>query len=320
MSPVKRVAEAPDEKRHPIQVVARRCGLSQDVLRAWEKRYGAVEPGRTGSGRRLYSDSDIRRLTLIREAMAGGRRIGELASLSAEELDRLVQEDRDVAPGPPGQAGQRVAETHPDQHLAECLDAILALDHTWLRAALSRAAIALQPAAFIDGLATPLLHRIGNMWAERRLTPGHEHLATTVIRNTLADMSSALQPQNGAPRILVATPAGQRHEIGAMLAATAAQLDGWHVTFLGGDLPAADIAGAAEQLDTDTVALSLTQSADDPIVDAELTELRQLLPEATVIVGGQAAPSYRHTLDSIDAHLVADLAAFREKLKDIKPR
>jgi DNA-binding transcriptional MerR regulator len=65
------------QKRHPIQVVARRTGLSPDVLRVWEKRYQAVEPGRTKTGRRLYSDDDIERLRLLREATSRGRRIGE---------------------------------------------------------------------------------------------------------------------------------------------------------------------------------------------------------------------------------------------------
>ncbi len=318
LTDMKSATRSTDDKRHPIQVVARRSGLSQDVLRAWEKRYGVVEPGRTDSGRRLYSDSDIERLALIRDAMAGGRRIGELARLSIEDLDRLVQEDRDAVPEPIRSEDPRAVEVHPDQYLAECLDAVLALDQTWLKAGLSRAAIALEPAAFIDEVATPLLHRIGTMWAEGRLTPGHEHMATTVIRSTLADISSALQPPNGAPRVLVATPAGQRHEIGAMLAAATAQLDGWHVTFLGGDLPAADIASAAEQLKTDVVALSLTRKADDSTVDGELEELRRLLPQTTLVIGGQAAPSYRHTLNSISAHLVSDLASLRATLRSIR--
>ena len=72
-------ADAIHEKRHPIQVAARRAGLSPHVLRAWEKRYGdVVAPGRSAGGRRLYSDADIERLRLLHEATRAGRRIGDV--------------------------------------------------------------------------------------------------------------------------------------------------------------------------------------------------------------------------------------------------
>ncbi|KPJ90458.1 MAG: hypothetical protein AMS18_10845, partial [Gemmatimonas sp. SG8_17] len=206
-----------DLKRHPIQVVARRSGLTPDVLRAWEKRYSVVTPARSDGGRRLYSDADIDRLRLIQEAMAGGRRIGQLAGLRSEELLDLVKEDRREAVSHPVSAGQVAPHSDPDVHLAECMDAVRSLDSTWLRTAFGRAVIALRPEAFIDDVATPLMHRIGQMWKEGKLTPGHEHLASTVIRQTVAEVTDALQPQNGASRLVVAAPAHQRHEIGAML-------------------------------------------------------------------------------------------------------
>ncbi|UCC49299.1 MAG: MerR family transcriptional regulator, partial [Gemmatimonadota bacterium] len=80
-------------KRHPIRIVARRTGLSRDVLRAWELRHGAVEPERTPAGQRLYSDDDIERLRLIQRSLEAGRRIGQVAGLPTEELARLVGED-----------------------------------------------------------------------------------------------------------------------------------------------------------------------------------------------------------------------------------
>jgi DNA-binding transcriptional MerR regulator len=80
-------------KRHPIQVVVRRTGLTADVLRAWEKRYGVIEPGRSEGGRRLYSDRDIERLRLLRRATGAGRRISQIAGLATEELAALVKED-----------------------------------------------------------------------------------------------------------------------------------------------------------------------------------------------------------------------------------
>src|SRR4051812_28560881 len=81
------------QQRHPIAVVAQRTGLSQDVLRVWERRYGAVTPSRSPNGLRLYSDTDIERLLLLRSATRAGRSIGQIASLPMGELEALVTED-----------------------------------------------------------------------------------------------------------------------------------------------------------------------------------------------------------------------------------
>ncbi|KPJ92480.1 MAG: hypothetical protein AMS18_07300 [Gemmatimonas sp. SG8_17] len=307
-------------KRHPIQVVARRSGLTADVLRAWEKRYTVVTPGRSKGGRRLYSDSDIERLRLIREAVAGGRRVGQLAHLQVDELRDLVQEDRREAVSPAEFGPGRMAQEDAAVFLAECLDAVRALDSNWLRSVFGRAIIALQPSVFIESVVTPLMHRIGALWSEGRLSPGHEHLASSVVRNTLAEVIVVLQPNNGAPRIVVATPAHQHHEIGAILVAATAQLDGWHVTYLGQDLPASDLARAAEQTEARALALSITHPPGDPRLVAELRALRQELPDDTaLIVGGQAVQSYRKVLESVGALRVAGVQEFREKLRELAP-
>ncbi len=307
-----------DKKRHPIQVVSRRSGLTPDVLRAWEKRYSVVTPGRSEGGRRLYSDSDIERLRLIREAVAGGRRVGQLAHQTVDELRDLVEEDRREAVSPAESAAGGLAEEDAHAFLAECLDAARALDSDWLRSAFGRAVIALQPSVFSESVVRPLMHQIGTLWSEGRLTPGHEHLASSVVRQTLVEVTAVLQPNNGAPRVVVATPANQRHEIGAILVAATAQLDGWHVTYLGQDLPASDIARAAEQTEARAVALSITHPSDDPRLVEDLRVLRQMLPEGiALIVGGQAAHSYRQVLESVGAQRVAGLAEFRERLREL---
>ncbi len=315
METVQKNSEA---KRHPIQVVSRRSGLTPDVLRAWEKRYSVVTPERSKGGRRLYSDGDIERLRLIREAVAGGRRIGQLAHLKVDELRDLVQEDRRQAVSPAEFGPAERAQEDAVVLLAECLDAVRALDSDWLRSAFGRAVIALQPSVFLESVVTPLMHQIGALWSAGRLNPGHEHLASSVVLLTLAEVTGVLQPNNGATRIVVATPAHQRHEIGAILVAAAAQLDGWHVTYLGQDLPGSDIARAAEQIEARVVALSITYPASDPRLVVELRALGQMLPDdIALIVGGQAAQSYRKVLESVGAQWVAGLAEFREKLREL---
>ena len=111
-----------------------------------------------------------------------------------------------------------------------------------------------------------------------------------------------------APLLLVATPAGQVHELGALLAGAVAVNLGWRVVYLGASLPAAEIAGAARQTQARAVALSLVYPEDDPRLEGELRRLRELLPaEIPLLAGGRALPAYRKVLVRLGAILTADL-------------
>jgi DNA-binding transcriptional MerR regulator len=300
-----------EEKRHPIRVVVRRTGLSQELLRAWEIRYQAVTPERTDGGQRLYSDSDIERLQLIRQVLEGGRRIGQVARLSTAELKQLLTEDGlsilklvragDTPPADPRSQG----------YLEQSLDAVRELDSRKLESVIRRAAMNLDGKDLIDKVLTPLLIGIGDLWRHENLTPGHERLATTVIRRILDELRISLANTEG-PRLVVATPAGQHHEIGAMLAAVEAAVEGWQVIYLGPDLPSNSIATATLKTRSQAVALSLVYPDDDPELPQELRELRAALPpDVLLIVGGQAAGAYQPVLEEIGALWLPDAPALR---------
>ena len=119
--------------------------------------------------------------------------------------------------------------------------------------------------------------------------------------------------------LVVATPAGQIHELGALLVGAAAANVGWHVTYLGASLPAAEIAGAARQNRARAVALSLVYPEDDPRLEGELTRLHDSLPaEVTLLVGGRAMPAYRAALEKIDATPLEDLTHLCATLDELR--
>ncbi len=274
------------EPRHPISVVAQRTGLSPDVLRVWERRYGVVAPGRGGSGQRLYSDADIARLRLLREATQAGRSIGRVASLSASQLARLVEEDA-ASRG----ADRRVEERRELRGLVEARVVLAGeLDSARLDATLRRAAARLGLPHFVSGVAVPTLRRIGEEWQAGRLSPAHEHLASSIFHDIVADQLRLATPDPLGPVIVVATPAGERHVNGALAVAALAAVSGWNVVYLGADLPAQDIAAAANAAGAGVVALSLTHVADRRRVAEELREIRGALPaRVSVVVGGSGA-------------------------------
>jgi MerR family transcriptional regulator, light-induced transcriptional regulator len=300
-----------DSGLHPIQVVVRRAGITADVLRAWEKRYGVVMPARSVTGRRLYSDADIERLRLVREAMAGGRRIGDVAKLSHGVLERLVREDRERVVANT-EAGLRSPVDEPDL-LDPALAAVRQADQRGLYRLLFRAVLVLTPSRFIEELATPLMHEVGALWERGELSPGHEHAATEAMRRVLSEMFAMLQASSdGRPSLVVATPSGQRHEIGAMLAATTAALEGWRVTYLGADLPAHDIARIARDVRAVAVAVSVTTDEGD--TPTELVRLRKALGrDVPILVGGQQTAALNGSAAKLTS--VPSLEAFRALLQ-----
>ncbi|HEU0080052.1 MAG TPA: MerR family transcriptional regulator [Longimicrobiaceae bacterium] len=303
--------------RHPIRVVADRTGLSLDVLRVWERRYAVVAPGRADDGQRLYSDADVDRLRLLRRATDAGRSIGRVAKLPTEELAELVREDDAARGAAPAPAGPHEARGHLDRALA----AVREMDPAKLEAGLRRAVVALSAADFVDGVAAPLLAGIGEGWRTGRIGVAHEHAASAVLRRVLGFMAEAAEVPGSAPGMVVATPAGQAHEFGALLAAASATAEGWRVTYLGADLPAEEIAAAVRQRGASRVALSLVYPGDDPRLPGERRRLRAALPPGVaVVVGGGAAEGHRATLDEIGAAWVPRLADFRALLHEPPPR
>lgn len=310
-------------KLHPIQLAASRAGLSPDLLRAWEKRYRAVSPARTPGGQRVYSDEDIQRLRLLRLATAAGRRIGSVASLTTRELAALVAKDQEqletpglaVASTPSAEASTQVLA----EVVREALQAGLVLDDTRLHQILQRQLLLLRPEDLITGVIAPLMRQVGELWHEEKLDPAQEHLISGVVREVLARLIATSQVNASALRLVVATPSGQRHEIGAMMAAAMAVLCRWRVSYLGADLPVEDLARAVVKRNAQALALSVVHPVADSALHEELRKLKGLLPpRVAVLVGGAAAESYREVLEQIGADILRGLFELKHRLNEIE--
>lgn len=289
--------EPADAPRHPIAVVAERTGLSQDVLRVWERRYGVVTPTRGPGGQRLYTDADVQRLALLNAATRAGRGIGQVAALPTGALATLVDEDIAARErrNPPA-----IAMPDSEDLIGDALALARTLDAAPLNEALRRAATRLGMSAFLESVAAPLLRRVGDEWHAGRLNPAQEHLVSSVLHHIITETMRAFVPQNGAPRVLVATPAGDRHVIGAALVGAAAAVEGWNVIYLGADLPAAEIADAAHAAAVRVVAVSVVYVEQRDRVVGELRALRaKLPPKVALIAGGGGAVALESELTAL---------------------
>lgn len=341
--------------QYPIRVVVRRTGLNASVLRAWERRYGAVEPGRSDGGQRLYSEEDIRKLVLLRELTEVGHNISQVAPLDSDELRGLLRQDLGAAgfegligggridapgldrlgsekggsdSGPSngrnGDSGKLAAaagllrerEGGTSGLLQSALDSVHAMDVRELELTLNRAAMALSTEELVDELVLPLLTSIGHLWVKGEVGPAAEHMASGVVRRFLYWLLGTLGVRGAAPVMVVGTPAGHHHEFGALIAAVVGAAEGWTVVSLGPDLPASEIAEAARRKGAALVALSALHPPEDPSLATEVRRLRGALPPSTdLLLGGPAAQTHAEELTAPGVRVLGSLSELRGLLR-----
>ena len=275
-----------DTPRHPIRVIAQRTGLTAATIRAWERRYQAVQPIRSEGGQRLYSDHDLERLVVLRELTEGGRSISMVAALKPEDATALLLEDRiALTPGAPNGS-----TWGPNELVEHGYARVLAFDADGLERLLWRAVLSLGGKAFLNEVVTPLLEKIGEGWVEDEVSMGQEHLGSGVVDEVLERLINASRSQDG-PSLVVSTLPGERHGLGARIFSTAAVLQGWSVKYLGTDLPVSEIAAAARGVGAAAVAISVVRLDDLDETQRAIIELRQQLdPSIALLIGGRAAP------------------------------
>ena len=309
-SPV--VSTAP---RYPIRVVARRVGITELTLRAWERRYAAVAPARSDGRQRLFSDADVERLTLLRALTHQGTPISALAALSTADLRRMAPEDASGRAAPAPEEDR--AEPALSRDLAVCSRAVAALDADRLHQVLMRLVLERGPLPFLEEVASPLFGWIGDEWSRGRLSEAQEHSASEVLRRVFAFMLQTLRRERRERHVVLTTLAGERHEFGAMMAGIVAAYDGWSYHYLGPDLPATAIATAVKRLDARLLAVSIVAPLVATQPSRELIALRRALGRGRrieIVVGGPSSATVDHVLAVARATRIASLREWRELL------
>lgn len=310
-----------DQHKHGINTVATQTGLTQLVIRTWEKRYNVVTPLRTETNRRLYSDADISRLTLLRLATEAGHSIGRIVNLQIEDLLDLIGMDGTVERSTAVVKETISEETSLRFYITSCIAAVKQFQVRVLESTLFAASVAFSQPIFLEKLIAPLMQEIGEQWKAGNIRIAHEHLTTAVIRTLLGNFSQESDTPSLMPNLVIATPRGQLHEIGALLAATTAASQGWQVTYLGSNLPVEEILGCTIQSKAKAIGLSIIYPTDDPRMTNELQKLRRGLHEdVALFIGGTGAIAYDPIIEAIGAVRVNDLSTFRTKLNDLRAK
>lgn len=305
--------------KHGMKIVSQQTGLSPHVLRVWEKRYQAVTPRRTESNRRMYTDSEIQRLKALAILTNLGYSIGQIAKLNCSELQVLLRKHDDYVSEGLGD----ISLVHNDEQevsfIRRAIQATKEIDQAKLEAIFDEATIAFGYSGLLERVLVPFIKMVGQLWHEGLLSSSDEHAASCAIREYLAHTTRPYTSCNNAPSIVVTTPSGQLHEIGAVIAASLARKAGWNVTYLGASLPAEEIASAAMKRRAKAVALSIVYPMDDPHLIGELRRLRKhLSPDVAIIIGGQGAELLGGQLAELKITLLKSIKEFNTCLCKIR--
>ena len=253
----------------------RDVGLSKDVLRVWERRYGFPLPTRTATGERLYSLEQVERLRLIKRLMDQGHRPGRLLARSADELGALAAlPSRGMDPAADEGSDLDALVGHITRHQNDAF--MQALQQRLARDGLQR---------FVQDTVAPLSSMIGVAWQEGRLQVFEEHQFTEATERVLRQAIAAVPPGR-APRVLLTSVSGEPHALGLLMAEAVLALEGASCLSLGTQTPLPEIVRAAAAHDADVVALSFSTVFQRRRVQGLLAELRAALPPDTSLWAG----------------------------------
>ncbi|GDX12197.1 HTH-type transcriptional repressor CarH [Acidobacteriota bacterium] len=256
-------------------------GLSSDVVRVWERRYGFPMPVRLPSGHRRYRTEDLHRLRLIAEAVASGHRPSTAVRSSSAQLQTMVLKN---------------SSSEPSLILDELMLATENANSEKIKNLLAEALFQKGLRDFVIHTIAPLLERVGIAWAEGRLDIHHEKLLTEVLEDLLRKLRNELDQQAKGPRevVLITTLPGERHRLGLLMAALIYTSKGYKTEVLGMDVPVANIAKAARQVGAHKVAVSLSILTAGESIRRLLKDLQERLPQGcALVVGGQGASRTR---------------------------
>ena len=290
---------------HRIHRVAKLTGLSKDVIRVWERRYGLVKPSRSSNRYREYSDEEVALLRFVKAQMEQGATIGALA---VEGHDSLVARMRIATP-------VSAEDQKPHERLLDDLIGSLdPLDKAGFERRLNGAVAVIPFDEAVQRILLPLQRRIGELWHQGRLNIAVEHYVTKIVQQKLFSVMNQLPVNESGPRILIACPEGETHEIGAQAVAYIAATKGCHVYYLGPNLPNSDLVTFCETITPDLVLLSLTEVRPEAAALQQLKELELLATRWPVAVGGQGARAIGDRLRDTKIELLDDLTALHNRL------
>ena len=312
-----RRVSSPEKTVEPVELsigtLSTATGVPIDTLRTWERRYGFPAPiARTEGSHRRYSAAIIPVVRLIVQALELGHRPSAVIGRDPEELARLLAPPT----GAPATERTKGAPAQDDSVVEHWLSLTRELDGAGLSREFHFRLVEMPAIEFLERLMGPFLHELGERWVRGELRISHEHFASERALQFLSGewrrLAESLRDAE-SPKVVCATPPGERHVLGLHMAAWVVACAGAHVVFLGADTPIIEIAAAAEQHGAAGVMLSIAAGYAGPLPKLVAKLARNLPGDVSVVLGGAGS----HDVGRAATHLnrFSELSAWAENLE-----
>ena len=263
----------------PIRTVSELTGVNAITLRAWETRYGLIEPIRKSSGHRLYTQEHIDLINRVVGLLDRGMRIGQInaETLSGADLDSDSTEQR---------------QDHWQRHINGMIAAIIRFDESSLERIYGEALSFYPVRVVTDKLLTPLMRELGERWANKRGSIAEEHFFGFYLRNKLGARFHHRSRTQTGPRLLLACLPGDLHEIGLLLFALDACDQGFQTVLLGANMPLEELPAAVKKTKSDALVLSGVIEPTEKVITEQLPRLVNDISVPVFLGGGIAARNF----------------------------
>ncbi|MCC6624622.1 MAG: MerR family transcriptional regulator [Deltaproteobacteria bacterium] len=245
---------------YPMRVVTRLTGLNPDTIRAWERRYSAISPERTGGNTRLFSPADVRRLVLLKDVVALGHPVSRVAGLDTPSLERLLKDDEQQGSSP---REEPVVQAISLQRLAdEYLGLVDAFAVRKARDFILRATALLPTRDLMLTVVEPILSTFAARWGDDPDGEARKQLVRLHVRAAMTSIRPFHPVERGAPRVVAASPVGAQHDLGLLASSVFAAMRGFELLYVGAGLSADALVYAVEELEPSIVMLGVDASLD----------------------------------------------------------
>jgi DNA-binding transcriptional MerR regulator len=253
-----------------IGELSKRSGVSPDLLRAWERRYGLLHPVRSAGGLRLYTPADVERVRVMRQHLADGLAASEAAALAS----RTGLDDEAA-----------LMALRPEAMRDDLADALDRYDEPRAQAILDRLLAVATVDTLLSEVVMPYLRELGERWERGEASVAQEHFASSIVRGRLLGLARGWGLGLGPTAVLACLP-GEQHDLGLITFGLALRSRGWRIVYLGGDSPIETVEEVGRQLDPSLVVLTAVSSER---VEPVVTQLRALAGRHRLALAGAAA-------------------------------
>jgi len=291
------------QEGYSIKDLEKLTGIKAHTIRIWEKRYEIVEPSRTSTNIRYYSDDDLRKLLNISVLTKYGFKISHLAELSDDQLAEKIMNLTYQASGY-------------DTQIESLIAAMIELDDGKFEKTINNATLGMGFENTIVKIIYPFLERIGILWQTGSINPAQEHFVSNILRQKMlvAIDSQVIRPKKDAKRFILWLPENEFHEIGLLFYSYLVRKSGNKILYLGQSVPFDDIVEVAKYKTPDVLVTYFTSSQQDDYIHNYIRKLAESFPSQKIYISGYQVKDLNESLPS-NVHKLTSALAFNEELK-----